>query len=68
MDFSKLSKAQLVEILQAIQRATTDALPKASKAATQYSPDDSFSRLAFEVGYLGGIIKEIASYLNDENN
>jgi hypothetical protein len=48
----------------AIKKLTANVIKEASEAAKNYSTE-SQSQLAFEVGYLSGIIKEIKSLLEE---
>jgi hypothetical protein len=52
------------EKISAVKKLTANVIKEASEAAKNYSTE-SQSQLAFEVGYLSGIIKEIKSLLEE---
>jgi hypothetical protein len=58
MNTKNMKKSQLVELLNEIKKVSKDATRKAKDAADEYSKDPQ-SRLAFEVGYLNGVIRDI---------
>jgi hypothetical protein len=62
-DLNKLTKRELVNILQEIQTILDGSIVEASEAANKYDSDRA-GRLAFEVGYLGGIIKSCQHVIN----
>lgn len=57
-DLSKLTKAQLLYIVEATQKTLEAAVTDAKEAADNYSKELP-SQLAFEVGYLNGRINEV---------
>lgn len=67
MSYSKLSKSQLIELLEETERTLSTAIVDAREAAEKYSIELP-SRLAFEVGYLGGRIRNVNIFLNDSKN
>jgi hypothetical protein len=52
------------EKISAIKELTANAIKEANEAAKKYSNDPQ-SQLAFEVGYLNSIIKNIAAFLEE---
>lgn len=51
-----LTKEQLIDLLNQVEKSLANTIQEADQAAKNYSNDPQ-SRLAFEVGYLGGHIK-----------
>lgn len=62
-DFNKLTKRELVNILQEIQTILDGSIATAKEESRKYDSDLA-GRLAFEVGYLGGIIKSCQHVIN----
>jgi len=60
-DFRTLSKAQLIELVNGVEKELVNSIQSANEAAKNYS-DELPSRLAYEVGHLNGSIKQ-ALYL-----
>jgi hypothetical protein len=60
---AKAKKQELIKLIQEIDMLLTPAIRDANEAAKKYSTD-SQSRLAFEVGYLSGIIKEALMHID----
>ncbi len=54
---TKAKREELVKLVEELDRLLTPVINDANAAAKKYS-DNSESRLAFEVGYLNGVIKE----------
>jgi hypothetical protein len=57
-NLSSLTKAQLVELIQESERVLSTAIQDAKEASNAYSTELP-SKLAFEVGYLNGRIKQV---------
>ncbi len=64
MNYKSLTKAQLIELVDALEIQLTPAIEDANKAAKNYSTE-LYSQLPFEVGYLNGIIKNAVQMIND---
>jgi hypothetical protein len=64
MNYTSLTKAQLIELVNALETQLTPAIVDANKASKEYSTELS-SQLPFEVGYLNGIIKNAVQMIND---
>jgi hypothetical protein len=60
---AKAKKQELIKLIQEIDMLLSPAIRDANEAAKKYSAD-SQSRLAFEVGYLNGIIKEALMHID----
>ena len=52
---------QIEELIKALRNAPTDA----DQFGTKYNPNDTTSKLAFEIGYLGGTCKTTADILEE---
>jgi MFS-type transporter involved in bile tolerance (Atg22 family) len=59
-NYRTLSKAQLIELVNSIESQLTPSISMASEVAKNYSPEP-VSKLAYEVGYLNGCIKNVLS-------
>jgi len=62
-NFNSLSKAQLVSLLTEIETSLNPVIVEAKEESEKYSTESS-SRLAFEVGYLNGRIKNVLQTIN----
>lgn len=54
--YKSLSKSQLIELINIVERDLSTAIQSAKESADEYSKE-SVSNLAYEVGHLGGSIK-----------
>jgi hypothetical protein len=63
-NYRTLSKAQLIELVNAIEAQLTPSISSASEASKKYSTELS-SRLAFEVGHLNGCIKNVLATISE---
>jgi len=61
-NLSSLSKAQLISIIEHSERVLSTAIHDAKEASDKYSTELQ-SKLAYEVGYLNGVIKETLDYI-----
>lgn len=66
-NYRKLSKAQLIELVNKIESVMIPAIPAATESSNKYS-QDMVSRLAFETGHLSGSIKTVLSLIEDYKN
>lgn len=63
-NYSKITKPQLIELVNSIESVLSKAIPSASEDAKNYS-NDLQSRLAFEVGHLNGSIKGVLDLIGE---
>lgn len=61
--FKNISKSELIELINELERTLTLANQSASDEAHSHS-EEARSQLAFEVGYLGGSIKSAISLIH----
>lgn len=61
---TRAKREELVKIIEELNKLMTPAIADASSTAKKYS-EDLQSSLAFEVGYLGGIIKEALRLIDE---
>lgn len=66
-NYKSLTKAQLIELVDQVESLLEKAVPTARDAAKEYSPELQ-SQLAFEVGHLGGYIKQTIALIQDYKN
>jgi hypothetical protein len=60
----KMKKTEILLRLKEITEVLKNGMVNAKDESTKYSTDTT-SQLAFEVGYLSGIVKGVLSELND---
>jgi hypothetical protein len=63
-NYKTLTKSQMIELVTLIENSLSTANSEALEASKAYSTD-SVSRLAFEVGYLNGSIKNALLLIED---
>jgi hypothetical protein len=71
MSFSKLTKAQLVELLEETERTLGNAVIEAEEESNKYREHhgvDVASKYAFQTGYLGGRIRSVNFILDTYKN
>ena len=65
-NYKNMTKAELLGLVEEIERQTKNGVKRAKDASLKYS-NDRTAQLPFEVGYLNGIINTVNAIINSES-